>query len=87
MCMIIFQDVVDDCSKITHTHHDAMNGAKLQCAAVHLALHHQGEELLNVESFVSKLKEIAQDLEKEDTGDGSESDELASPKKKRRAKR
>ena len=32
-----------DVSKVTHSHQDAVVGAQLQCAAVHLALHDQVE--------------------------------------------
>ena len=36
---LMFQKLVADVSKITHSHQDAIIGAQLECAAVHTALH------------------------------------------------
>ncbi len=77
--------MVDECTKITHSHQDAINGAKLQCAAVHLALHHQGVAPLDVHNFVSNLRQMMEQLEKASPQDDKQ--DVPSPQRKRRTKR
>lgn len=60
-------DVVIEMTKktveITHTHKLGMNGAVLQALAIHMAVQMNPEEKLNVQEFVSKLKEKMEKVE------------------------
>ncbi|XP_077992279.1 ADP-ribosylhydrolase ARH3-like [Glandiceps talaboti] len=68
---------------LTHFHRHGYNGAILQCAAVHLALHHDDKSPLDANEFLDKLIEYMDEIEGERSegtrkkvkGEGSEGDQ------------
>ncbi|XP_077992278.1 ADP-ribosylhydrolase ARH3-like [Glandiceps talaboti] len=63
-----FEEMVKIAKKntlLTHFHHHGYNGAILQCAAVHLALHHDDKSSLDANEFLDKLIEYMDEIEDE----------------------
>ncbi|XP_064630376.1 ADP-ribosylhydrolase ARH3-like [Lineus longissimus] len=72
------QDLAENITRLTHSHRDAINGAILQCYAVHLALHLDNSQTLNRHKFIDKLISLMSRIE-----DGGVTASDGSPQRKK----
>ena len=75
-----FQKFVTDCTRITHSNPDAINGALLQSLAVRQALREEPGKI-DTNSFIDKLLGFMENLE------GDKKEDTDSPKPKRKPKK
>lgn len=61
-------DVAQKCTELTHTHRLGVNGALLQCAAIHQSLFLNPAKPLDVKEFTSNLITKITEIEKQNSG-------------------
>ena len=88
--MCFFQELVDNVTRITHSHVNGVNGARLQCLAVQHILHHT-KEAFRVDDYLDGLFKAMDQLEvaeespmSQDQEDSSNSEEESSPVPKKK---
>ena len=83
----MLQSVTDAITRVTHSHRDGVNGAKLQCAAVRAALREPAGSSPDTDRLLQQLAAVALSLETAPNSgaaeDGVKEQRSPSPKRKR----